>query len=60
MCACHLAPDDADLGAAHLLLCAVDVCDALAEIERSGLGVIDALNLDERGVWVGVALAALV
>ena len=60
VCSSNLAPDDANLGAADLLLCAVDICDTLSEVERSGLGVVDALNQDERGVWVGVALATLV
>ena len=30
---CHLAPDDADLGAAHLLLAPVDIRDLLAQVE---------------------------
>lgn len=55
-----LAPDDTNLGASDLLLAAVDVCDALAQVERCGLGVLDTLDLDERGVGVGVTLAALV
>lgn len=55
-----LAPDDTDLGASDLLLAAVDVCDALAQVERCGLRVLDTLDLDERGVGVGVTLAALV
>lgn len=60
VCSCDLAPDDSDLGSSDFLLGAVDVCDALAQVERCGLGVVDALNLDERCVWVGVALASLV
>lgn len=31
----HLAPDDADLGAAHLLLTSVDVRDPLAGVEAA-------------------------
>jgi hypothetical protein len=44
-----LAPDHADLGAADLPLCAVDIGDLLAEVEVGALGVIDTLNLDEAG-----------
>jgi hypothetical protein len=60
VCPRNLAPDHADLASSNLLLAAVDVCDALSEVEGCGLGVLDAFNLDEGGVWVGVALAALV
>ena len=60
VCSCDLAPDDSDLGSSDFLLAAVDVCDALAQVEGCGLGVVDALNLDERCVWVGVALSSLV
>lgn len=56
----HLAPDHPDLRSPDLLLAAVDVCDALAQVERCGLRVLDALNLDQRGVGVGEPLAALV
>lgn len=55
-----LAPDDSDLGSSDLLLAAVDVCDALAQVEGSGFRVVDALDLDERRARVGVSLAALV
>lgn len=60
VCPRNLAPDDTDLRSSNLLLGAVDVCDALAQVERCGLWVVDALNLDERCVWVGGALAPLV
>jgi hypothetical protein len=30
---CHLAPDNADLGAAHLLLALIDIGNPLAEVE---------------------------
>lgn len=60
MCPRNLAPDDPDLGASNLLLAAVDVCDALAQVERCGLGVVDALDLDERSARVGDVLGALV
>lgn len=60
MCPRDLAPDHTDLASSNLLLGAVDVCDALAQVEGCVLGVLDTLNLDERGVGVGVALAALV
>lgn len=55
-----LAPDDSDLAAADLLGCAVDEGDLLAAVEAGGLGVVDTLNLDQRGVGVGAALASLV
>ena len=77
---CHLAPDDADLGAAHLLLTPVDIRDLLAQVEAASFvndgpparwdpslrdvlgtrGVIDALNLDEARLGVGVVAATLV
>lgn len=56
----HLAPDDADLGAADLLRGAVDESDALAVVEGGVGGVLDTLDLDQAGVGVGVALATLV
>lgn len=57
---CDLAPDDTDLRASDGLLGAVDVCYSLSEVELSIFGAINALNLDERGVWVGIALPPLV
>jgi hypothetical protein len=54
-----LAPDDADLGAADLLLATVDVGNALAVVEGGSLGVVDALDLDERGVGPDRVLRAL-
>ena len=56
----NLAPDDADPGAADLLLGLVDVGDALAEVELGLVGLLDTLDLDERGVALGDALRALV
>lgn len=56
---CDLAPDDTDLGATDLLLAPVHVCDPLAEIEVGGVGVIDALDLDEGGAWAQGVLATL-
>ena len=60
VCPGDLAPDDADLGASDLLLAAVDVCDPLAQVEGCALWLVNTLDLDERCVWVGVALATLV
>lgn len=60
MCPRHFAPDHPDLRAPDLPLAPVDVRDALAQVEAGGLGVLDALDLDQAGVGVGVALAALV
>ena len=58
--ASDLAPHDSDLGATDLLRGAVDEGDLLSEVEAAGLGVVDTLNLDQAGVGVGVALAALI
>lgn len=60
MCPRNLAPNDPNLGASNLLLATVDVCDALAQVERCGLGVIDTLDLNERRARVGDVLGALV
>lgn len=54
-----LAPDDTDLGAADLLLATVDVGNALAVVEGGGLGVVNTLDLDERGVGPDGVLRAL-
>lgn len=54
-----LAPDDTDLGAADLSLATVDVGNALAVVEGGGLGVVNALDLDERGVGPDRVLRAL-
>lgn len=54
-----LAPDDADLGATDLLLATVDVGNALAVVEGGGLGVVNALDLDEGGVGPQGVLGAL-
>jgi len=75
----HLAPDDPDLGAAHLLLAPIDIRNPLAGIEAvfrvnprpshvvsgsrnvlGSSGVIDALDLDQAGLGVGVVAATLV
>lgn len=55
-----LAPDDADPGAADLLLGLVDVGDLLAEVEVRGVRVVDALDLDEAGRGVRDVAGALV
>jgi hypothetical protein len=55
-----LPPNYANLGALDSLLGAVDVRDTLATVPLCGLGVIDALELQQRGPGVGVALASLV
>ena len=55
-----LAPDHADLGATALDVATVDVGDLLAKVELGGLGVIDTLNLDERGGGSLDVLGALV
>jgi hypothetical protein len=54
-----LAPDDTDLGAADLGLATVDVGNALAVVEGGSLGVVNALDLDERGVGPDRVLRAL-
>ena len=53
----HLAPYHPYLRAPNLSLPAVDICDALAEVETRGYWIIHAFDLDERGVGVGVPLA---
>lgn len=60
MCLGDLAPDHPYLRAPNLLLAAVDVCNALAQVEGCGARGVDALDLDEGGVGVGVTLATLV
>jgi len=55
-----LAPNDADLGAADLLLALVDVGYSLAEVEVGGVGVVNTLNLDQTGLGVGDVPATLV
>merc|ERR1719487_2048280 len=55
-----LAPDDAELGVVDLTLRLVDVSDALAKVKVGVGALVDVLNLDERGVFVLVDLAALV
>ena len=42
VCAGDLAPDDSELAASDLLLCAVDVGDLLAQVEICCLGGADA------------------
>ena len=54
-----LSPDDADwvgLAAAD----AVYVCDALSKIPLRGLCAVDALELEQADLGVGVVLATLV
>jgi hypothetical protein len=55
-----LAPDHPNVGAADLTLGPVNESDLLAKVEAGGLGVINALNLNQTGVGVGVTLSALV
>lgn len=55
-----LAPDHADLGATNLLLAAVDIGDALAEVEVGSSSVINALDLDQAGLGVGGVTATLI
>jgi len=55
-----LAPDDADLGTADLLLSLVDVGDLLAEVEVGSVGVINSLDLDQTRLGVGDVTATLV
>ena len=55
-----LAPDDADLGAADLLLSLVDVGNTLAKVEVGGVGVVDTLDLDQTRLGVGDMPATLV
>lgn len=43
VCPRHLAPNDPDLGAPDLALAAVDVRDALAQVEAGILAVVDTL-----------------
>lgn len=42
-----LAPDHPDVGATDLTLGPVDESDLLAQVELSGLGVLNALDLDQ-------------
>lgn len=60
MCPGDLAPDNPDLGAADLLLAPVDESNLLAEVEVGGLGGVNALQLEQAGVGVGVAGRQLV
>lgn len=55
-----LAPDDADLGAADLLLATVDESDLLAEVEVGGVSVVNTLDLDQAGSRAGGVTRALV
>merc|ERR1719199_668973 len=56
----HAPPDGPELGTPDLLLSLVDVAEALAKVEVGGRLVRHVLDLDERGVLVLVAEAALV
>lgn len=55
-----LAPDHPNLRPPDLFRATVHICDLLAQVEVRGLRVVNPLDLDERGVRVRVALAALV
>lgn len=50
-----LAPDNTELGAGNGGLGLVDVGDLLSEVVLASLGVVDAVDLQEGGVVVGVA-----
>ena len=56
----NAAPDDADLGAVLLLVGAVDVGDALAEVELRVLGRLDTFDLEKRHIGVLAALGTFV
>lgn len=55
-----LAPDDADLGTADLLLAPVDESNLLSKVEVGGVGVINTLDLDQAGARAGGVTRALV
>jgi hypothetical protein len=57
---CNLSPHDSNLRATDLFLRTVDESDLLAEVESCCLWVFDALNLNQTGVGVGVALSTLI
>ena len=52
------APNDTNAGTVDGTLGTVNVSDALAEVEVGVLGGTDALELEEGGVLLGVALGA--
>lgn len=54
------APNDSDSATVDLPLGLVDVGDTLSQVVRSGLLVVNTLNLEERLVRSGVSLSALV
>lgn len=60
MCPRNFSPYHSYLAPPNLPLPAVDVCDPLPQVEAGVFGVVDAFDLDEGGVGVGVAFAALV
>ena len=60
MCSRDLPPNDSNVGPTDQLLDAIDVGDAFAEVELRRLGRVDAFDLDEGGVGVGISLSALV
>jgi len=55
-----LAPDNSNLRSSNLTLGTVNESDLLSEVEVGAVGVLNTLDLDERGAWGGVALATLV
>lgn len=55
-----LAPDDAELGSANLLLGLVDVGDLLAKVEVGSVGVVNTLDLDQTGLGVRRVAVTLV
>lgn len=60
VCGSNLAPDYAEVAAAHRLVCTVHESDPLTKIPVRLLGIADALESEQTDVGVGVALAALV
>jgi len=56
----NFAPDHADLGSADLLLAPVDKGDLLAEVEVGGSSVINALDLDQACLGMGVPATTLI
>eukprot|EP00419_Tripos_fusus_P010508 CAMPEP_0172655436 /NCGR_PEP_ID=MMETSP1074-20121228/647_1 /TAXON_ID=2916 /ORGANISM="Ceratium fusus, Strain PA161109" /LENGTH=66 /DNA_ID=CAMNT_0013470057 /DNA_START=12 /DNA_END=212 /DNA_ORIENTATION=- len=60
MCTANFAPHHTVLGIPDFLLCFVHVCDALANVEAGILFGAYALNLDQRGGRIAIALAPFI
>jgi hypothetical protein len=54
-----LAPHSAELGTSDGLLGLVDERNLLAEVKLSSLGIVHALNLEERSVVVSITTSSL-